>query len=88
MNNDKSSISNAKSYRTIGEFWDSHDLADYWEHTEPIEFEVDLQSEVVYYPVDGTLSARMAEIARQHGVATGALLNRWVQEKLQEQESA
>jgi F-box protein 11 len=40
----KSSISKAQSYREIGEFWDTHDLAEQWERTQPAEFEVDLQS--------------------------------------------
>lgn len=38
----KSSISKAQSYKEIGEFWDSHDLADYWDQTEPAEFEVEI----------------------------------------------
>ena len=28
----------------IGEFWDSHDLADYWDETQEAEFQVDLKS--------------------------------------------
>ena len=85
MRGGKSSISQAESYRALGEFWDTHDLADYWDDTELAEFEVEIESEVIYYPVDSTLSAQIAEIARQHGVAPETLLNLWVQEKLQEQ---
>jgi len=85
MSEDRSSISQARSYREIGEFWDTHDLTDYWEQTEPVEFEVDIQSEVTYYAVDSTLSARIREIARRQGVSAETLLNLWVQEKLQEQ---
>ena len=29
----------------IGEFWDTHDLADYWDETEEVEFQIDLKSE-------------------------------------------
>jgi len=29
----------------IGEFWDTHDLADYWDETEEVEIQVDLESE-------------------------------------------
>ena len=85
MDENKSSISQAQSYKEIGEFWDTHDLADYWDQTEPIEFEVDIQSEVRYYPLESTLAASIAEIARQRGVSVETLLNLWVQEKLQEQ---
>ena len=28
----------------IGEFWDTHSLADYWDETEEVEFQVDLKS--------------------------------------------
>jgi hypothetical protein len=85
MDENKSSISQAQSYKEIGEFWDTHDLADYWDQTEPVEFEVDIQSEVRYYPLESTLAASIAEIARQRGVSVETLLNLWVQEKLQEQ---
>ncbi len=85
MDENKSSISQAQSYKEIGEFWDTHDLADYWDQTDPVEFEVDIQSEVRYYPLERTLAASVAEIARQSGVSAETLLNLWIQEKLQEQ---
>jgi tRNA (cmo5U34)-methyltransferase len=43
MDDNKSSISDAQSYEEIGEFWDTHDVSDYWEQTRPVEFEVDLE---------------------------------------------
>ena len=48
MHEGRTSISKARSYKEIGEFWDTHDLADYWEQTHPVEFELDIQSEVHY----------------------------------------
>jgi hypothetical protein len=75
MSENESSISRAKSYKEIGEFWDTHDLADYWEQTEPVEFEVDIQSEVRYCALESTLFTRMAEIAWQRGVSVETLLN-------------
>jgi len=84
MDESKSSISQAQSYKEIGEFWDTHDLADYWEQTKPAEFEVDIQSEVRYYALESTLAAGVAEIAWQRGVSAETLLNLWVHEKLEE----
>jgi len=43
-----------------------------------------IQSEVTYYPLDVTLSAKIRSIARRRGVSPETLLNLWVQEKLQE----
>lgn len=42
MKENKTSISGAQSYEEIGEFWDSHDLGDYWDQTQPVEFEVEI----------------------------------------------
>jgi hypothetical protein len=84
MSRNRSSISKAQSYKEIGDFWDTHDLADYWEQTQPVEFEVDIQSEVTYYPLDITLAAAVCSVAKRRGVSPETLLNLWVQEKLQE----
>ena len=84
-NKNRSSISKAQSYKEIGEFWDIHDLADYWDKTKSVEFEIDIQSEVTYYAIDKELSAKIRAIAKQRGVSADKLLNLWVQEKLQEQ---
>ncbi len=50
MGKNKSSISDATSYLSIGEFWDENDLGEYWEKTENVEFTVDLQSVKTSFP--------------------------------------
>ena len=87
MSKNRSSISKAQTYKEIGEFWDVHDLADYWDKTEPAEFEADIQSEVTYYTLDNELSAKIQAIAKRHGISANTLLNLWVQERLKEQKS-
>jgi hypothetical protein len=84
MSEGKSTISEARSYREIAEFWDTHDLADYWEQTEPVEFKVDIQSEATYYALERRLSQELARVADEQGVSAETLLNIWVQEKLRE----
>lgn len=85
MKRSKSSVSKARFYKEIGEFWDTHDLSEYWQQTRPVKFEVDIQSEITYYPLESSLSAKIRSIAKQRGVSPETLLNLWVQEKLQEQ---
>ena len=70
---------------TIGEFWDTHDLTDYWDKTHPAEFEIDIQSEKTYYPLDGNLTERIRSAAKKRGVSSETLLNLWVKEKLQQE---
>lgn len=85
MARSRSSISQARSYKEIGEFWDSHDLGDYWDQTKPVEFEVDIQSEAVYYAIEPNLSAKISRIAQKRGVPAETLLNLWLKEKLGEE---
>jgi hypothetical protein len=85
MSANKSSISQAQSYQEMGEFWDSHDVTDYWEETEPVEFEVDIQSEVRYCALERTLVSQVSEIAWQKGVSIETLVNLWIQEKVKEE---
>ena len=83
MRKHKSSLSEASSYRELGEFWDAHDLSDFWGKTKTASFEVNIETEVTYYAVDKTLSEKLQAIAQKRGVTADTLINLWVQEKLQ-----
>lgn len=85
MKKSKSSISKASSYQEMGEFWSNQDITDYWDKTEPVEFEVDIKSEKRYYPLERDIANQLSSIARMRGVAVETLLNLWVKEKLLEQ---
>jgi len=87
MNKGRSSLSRAKSYKEIGDFWDTHNLSDFWDKTSEAEFEVDIKSETTYYAVDKTLSEKIQAIAQKQGVSADTLINLWIQEKLQEQKA-
>ena len=65
MARSRSSISKARSYKEIGEFWDTHDLTDYWDQTKPVEFEVDIESEAAYYTIEPRLSTKFSRIANK-----------------------
>ena len=85
MKKNLSSISKAGSHEEMGEFWDSHDLTDFWEQTKPAHFDVNIQSEIFFYALDKTLSDRIQTLAKKRGVSADTLVNLWIQEKLHEQ---
>ena len=80
-----STISKVKSYKEIGDFWDTHDLSDFWDQTKKVEFGVDVNSEIIYCSLDKKLAEKVQSIAQRRGVSPDTLINLWVQEKLQEQ---
>lgn len=85
MSKGKTSVSKAKSYKEIAEFWDTHDLADFWDKTREVEFEVGIESETTYYAIDKTLSEQLQFVAQKRGVSADTLVNLWIQEKLRDQ---
>src|SRR5688572_3299970 len=85
MKKSKSSISKARSYAEIGEFWDEHDLDDFWTRTRKINFDVVLEPEVTYYPVEKDLSERIQSMAREKGIPSGALVNLWLEQRMKQQ---
>jgi hypothetical protein len=82
MGKSKSTISKGRTYQEIGEYWDTHDLSEYWSQTKPVEFEVEIESEAIYYPIERKLSAEITRIAKRRGVSAETLLNMWLQERV------
>ena len=71
-----------KSIEEAAEFWDSHDLSDYWDPTREAEFEVDIQRRVFLTALEPELAKRLTDCARKQGVSTETLINVWLSEKL------
>lgn len=75
----RSSISGAGTVEEIGEFWDSHSLADYAEETAEVSFELRARRRIT---LDPDLYTRLETEALTRGVSPETLVNRWVIEKL------
>ena len=84
MRKNKSSLSKAASYREIGNYWDGRDLSKVWGKTKKVKFEVQIETEATYYPIEKNLSERIQSVARKQGVSSNTLVNLWIQQKLQE----
>lgn len=82
MKKNKKSISKAKSYLEIGEFWDAHDLSDHWEETRPVHFDVNLETEHSYFGIEKELSKKISQLARKRGVSSNTMVNLLLQEQL------
>ena len=81
--NRTSSISKAKTIDEIGDFWDTHSLADYWDQTREVHFEV---SEVLRNRVTLNLElySRIKTVAQRRGISPETLVNAWLEERLRQ----
>lgn len=85
MAENRSSISNASSYAEIGEYWDSHDLAEHWDQTREVHFDISSESSVMYFAIEKSLAEKLRAEAKTRGVSPETLLNVWLQERVAEQ---
>lgn len=74
-------ISGARTPEEIGEFWDSHSLADYWDETHEVEFEVRAKRRR-RITLDPEIYAELEAEARARGVLPETLVNLWLAERL------
>jgi hypothetical protein len=66
----------------IGEFWDTHSLADYWNETHDVEFRVNLKRKHDLIPIEHELVEQLNELAMKQGLSTEKLVNHWLRERL------
>ena len=68
----------------IGEFWDTHSLADYWDETNEVDFQVNLNPNYNLVPVEREIAEQIKAHATKQGVSPEKLVNFWLREKLKE----
>lgn len=73
-----------KNIEEAADFWDSHDLADYWDLTKEAHFEVDIQRRVFLTALEPTLAKKLTSLAHKQGVSTETLINVWLSERAKE----
>ena len=78
----RTSISGAKTYEEIGEFWDVHDLADARASRRSAAFTVAPGRRRFLVAVDPSLAGQLRDQALRRGLSSESLLNLWLKEKL------
>ena len=60
------------------EFWETHSLADYWDETTEVHFDVNLEPRI-----DKDILQKAREIASRSGVSVERLINQWLRERIE-----
>jgi CopG antitoxin of type II toxin-antitoxin system len=74
-----------ESLDKLVEFFDDHDLGEYWDNMPESHFEVDIKRKVYLFALDSEVADRLKEIAISKQTSTEELINTWLREKIQEQ---
>ncbi|MBM4457742.1 MAG: hypothetical protein FJ011_08265 [Chloroflexi bacterium] len=67
------------------EFFDTHDMGEYWDDMPEVHFDVDIKRRTHLFAIDEDLAERVTAIARAKKVPSKTLVNDWLQEKVLEQ---
>lgn len=79
----KKPIPKLSSYEEEAEFWDTHDLTDYWDDSKPTQIHSGGQlSEAILVRLDGDTLVRLHEVATAQDVAPAKLVQSWILEHL------
>jgi hypothetical protein len=85
--NNKTSISKATTLEEIGEFWDNHSPADYWDETKSAEFKIGFPKRR-RIAIDPELYDRITKSSHKRGILPETLIHLWLTEKMKESETA
>ncbi len=66
----------------MGEFWDNHSTADYWDEGYEVEMEIRIPRRH-HVRIESEMFERIGEVARHRGVSSETLINLWIAERLQ-----
>lgn len=72
-------------FRTLeqaGEFWDAHDLGDYWDQTEEVEMSFRLKRKRHLFSIEPALARELHAAAKSRGVSPETIANKWLREML------
>ena len=73
-----------RSLDELVEFFDTHDMGEYWEHMPEAHFDIDLKKRMHLVAIDEELIGKLTEIAKAKHVSAQILINSWLKEKMLE----
>lgn len=71
-----------RSLEQAGEFWDTHDLGDYWDQTEEVATSFLLERKRHFLAIEPGLARRLLAAADARGVSPETIANLWLREML------
>jgi hypothetical protein len=71
-----------KSVADAGDFWDAHDVTDYWDQTHEVKGRINVKRKTVLTALEPDLFKKLMACAKQKGVSTGTLINVWLAERV------
>lgn len=66
------------------EFFETHDMGEYWDEMPETRFEIDIKKRTHFFPLDADLAEKLNEIAKKKKTPSEVLIKSWLKEKILE----
>jgi len=66
------------------DFFDNHDMGEYWNEMPEAHFEVDIKKRTHFFPLDAALAEQLNQIAKKKKTRSEVLIKSWLKEKILE----
>ena len=71
-----------KTIMEASDFWDKHDITDYWDDSKEVKFRASLKKEPKYVALEESIAKKALAVAKEKRVSIETLVNLWLKEKL------
>ena len=82
VKNKVKSLPGQKTVEDLVEFFDKHDMGDYWDRLPKAEFDVNIKTRKHLVAIDEKIIPRINQIAKSKKVTSAKLINTWLREKI------
>ena len=74
---------NFKTYEEAAEWFDTHDMSDYEDQMEPVDFHFDLRRNRDWVELERGIARNVRQLAKQQKIPTRKLVNKLLKERLE-----
>lgn len=71
-----------KTIMEASDFWDTHDITDYWDDTKEVKLKASLKKEPKYVALEENIAKKAFTVAKRKHISMETLVNLWLKEKL------
>lgn len=72
----------SKSIKELIDFFETHDMGDYWEEMPEAHFEVNIKKRKHLVALEEDIVGKLTEIAKSKKVSSESLINAWLKDKI------
>ena len=72
-----------KKLEDLLEFFETHDMGDYWDRMPEAQFEIDIKKRTHLIAIDEDIANKITAIAKSKKTSSETLVNSWLKEKIQ-----